>query len=172
VSVNVSIDGLHSVYEYIRGNGKFSEVEENIKVFKSFPNVDYVVGACTVQAGNIMQLPKIIPYFLNTLGVVFYSHRVNYPNVLSAQCIPVELKTKVIRQLEMLKAEVVDYPIMSMHKDILPVTLRQIEDNINFLEARDLSSKWKDTIAFNHTLDKTRKQGPFEAVIPEFAPYV
>jgi len=33
IAVNVSIDGLHDVYEYIRGNGKFSVIEENIKVF-------------------------------------------------------------------------------------------------------------------------------------------
>lgn len=172
VSVNVSIDGIHSVYEYIRSNGDFETVKRNVEIFKSFPNVDYVVGACTVQVGNIMQLPEIIPYFLNEMGIVFYSHRVNYPNVLSAQCVPTKLKLKVIRQLEMLKADVTNYPIMNSHKDLLPITLRQIEDNINFLEARDLSNNWKETVRFNRTLDSTRKQGPFEYIIPEFAEYV
>lgn len=172
VSVNVSIDGLGDVYEYIRGNGSFSTVEENVKIFKSFPNVEYVVGACTVQVGNIMQLPEIIPYFLNNMGIVFYSHRVNYPNVLSAQCIPTKLKLKVVRQLEMLKADVESYPIMKMHSALLPVTLRQIDDNINFLESRDLSDKWDQTVAFNHRLDATRNQGPFEKVIPDYAQYV
>jgi hypothetical protein len=172
VSVNVSIDGLHDVYEYIRGNGKFKDVEENIQIFKSFPNVDYVVGACTIQVGNIMQLPEIIPYFLNKLGIVFYSHRVNYPNVLSAQCIPTPLKHKVIHQLQDLKTKVIDYPIMSTHKDLLPVTLQQINDNINFLQAKDLSDKWSQTVAFNHRLDTTRNQGPFEKVIPEYAQYI
>jgi Radical SAM superfamily/Iron-sulfur cluster-binding domain len=172
VSVNVSIDGLYNVYEYIRGNGDFETVKRNVEIFKSFPNVDYVVGACTVQVGNIMQLPEIIPYFLNEMGIVFYSHRVNYPNVLSAQCIPKELKLKVIRQLEMLKAEVVDYSIMNIHSDLLPVTLRQIQDNINFLQARDLHQFWSQTIAFNARLDITRNQGPIEKIIPEFMPYV
>jgi hypothetical protein len=119
-----------------------------------------------------MQLPKIIPYFLNKMGIVFYSHRVNYPNVLSAQTIHPKLKLKVVRQLEMLKAEVINYPIMEMHKDLLPITLRQIDDNINFLEARDLHDKWPQTVAFNRRLDSTRNQGPFETVIPEYAPYV
>ena len=172
IVVNVSIDGLHDVYEYIRGNGKFEDVEKNVKVFKSFPNVKYVVGACTVQVGNIMQLHEIIPYFLNTMGIVFYSHRVNYPNVLSAQCIPAKLKLKAIRSLEMLKAEVGDYPIMNTHKDLLPTTLRGIEDNINFLESRDLSDKWADTLKFNQRLDKTRNQGPMENIIKDFRPYV
>ena len=164
MSVNVSIDGLHDVYEYIRGNGKFSEIEANIKVFKSFPNVDYVVGACTVQAGNIMQLPEIIDYFLNKMGIVFYSHRVNYPNVLSAQCLPLKYKEDVVDKLEKLLADVKTWKCMDQHPQLLPMTLQQIQDNINFLQARDLSSKWTQTLEFNHRLDASRKQGPFESI--------
>jgi hypothetical protein len=164
IVVNVSIDGLHDVYEYIRGNGKFEDVEENVKVFNSFPNVKYVVGACTVQAGNIMQLPDIIDYFLNTMGIVFYSHRVNYPNVLSAQCLPAEYKEIVIDQLTAMKETVSNYPVMKLDKRLLPITLQQIQDNINFLQARDLSNKWADTLAFNHKLDVSRNQGPFEKI--------
>ena len=52
------------------------------------------------------------------------------------------------------------------------ITLQQIQDNINFLKARDLNQYWKDCVDFNHRLDKTRNQGPFEKIIPEFAPYV
>jgi len=172
VKVNVSIDGIHDVYNYIRSGGDFKNVEENIKIIKSIPNVPYVIGACTVQAGNIMQLPEIIPYFLNNLGIAFYSHRVNYPNVLSAQCVPKDLKLKVIRQLEMLKAEIVDYQVMDQHPQLLPMTFQQINDNINFLEARDLSHLWSKTIEFNRKLDLTRNQGPLEKIIPEFKPYV
>ena len=164
VSVNVSIDGLHDVYEYIRGNGKFNEIEDNIKVFKSFPNVDYVVGACTVQAGNIMQLPEIIDYFLNKMGIVFYSHRVNYPNVLSAQCLPIKYKEDVVSKLKKLLVDVKTWKCMDQHPQLLPMTLQQIQDNINFLQARDLSNKWPQTLEFNHRLDASRKQGPFESI--------
>jgi sulfatase maturation enzyme AslB (radical SAM superfamily) len=172
VKVNVSIDGIHDVYDYIRSNGNFKTVEENIKIIKSFPNVGYVVGACTVQVGNIMQLPAIIPYFLNTLGIVFYSHRVNYPNVLSAQCIPTLLKTKVIEDLQNLKKEVADFAIMKNHHQLLPITLRQIDDNINFLQGKDLHNLWKQTLEFNKRLDNTRNQGPIEKIVPEFLPYI
>jgi sulfatase maturation enzyme AslB (radical SAM superfamily) len=172
VKVNVSIDGIHDVYDYIRSNGDFKTVEENIKIIKSMPNVPYVVGAFTVQAGNVMQLDSAIPYFLNEMGIVFYSHRVNYPNVLSAQCIPVELKTVVINKLEILKDEIAAYPIMNMHPTILSVTKQQINDNINFLKGKDLSHLWPKTVDFNRRLDSSRNQGPFEKVIPEYAPYV
>jgi MoaA/NifB/PqqE/SkfB family radical SAM enzyme len=169
VVVNVSIDGLHDVYEYIRGNGKFEEVEENVKIFKSFPNVKYVVGACTVQAGNVLQLPQIIDYFLNTMGIVFYSHRVNYPNVLSAQCLPNTYKQKVVKELIKIKEDVKNYPIMSINDKILPITLRQIDDNINFLLAKDLSHKWPQTVEFNRRLDKSRNQTNFEDLINDYA---
>ena len=111
-----------------------------------------------------MQLPEIIDYFLNTMGIVFYSHRVNYPNVLSAQCLPLEYKEIVIDKLTKMKDTVVNYPIMKVDKRLLPITLQQIQDNINFLQARDLSDKWVDTLAFNHKLDSSRNQGPFEKV--------
>jgi sulfatase maturation enzyme AslB (radical SAM superfamily) len=172
VKVNVSIDGIHEVYDYIRSNGDFKTVEENIKIIKSMSNVPYVVGAFTVQASNIAQIDRVIPYFLNEIGIMFYSHRVNYPNVLSAQCVPVEVKKTVVENLERLKTEIGYYPIMSQHPQLLPFTTQQINDNINFLTAKDLSYMWPKTVEFNRRLDSSRNQGPFEKVVPEFAPYV
>ena len=171
IAVNVSIDGIHDVYEYIRGNGKFSEIEENIKVFKSFPNVSRVVGAFTVQANNIMQIDKVIDYFINKLGIIFYSHRVNYPMALSAQVLPPKLKKRIVLKLEMMKADIEEYPAIQKSELLREVTLQQIQDNINFLEAKCMyDTHWKDCIQFNKNLDKTRNQD-FLAVNPEFAPY-
>jgi MoaA/NifB/PqqE/SkfB family radical SAM enzyme len=172
VAVNVSIDGIHDVYEYIRGNGKFSVIEENIKVFKSFPNVSRVVGAFTVQANNIMQIDQVIDYFLNTLGIVFYSHRVNYPMALSAQVLPPELKEQIIEKLQTIQRTFEDYSIVRDNPVLVPVTKGQIHDNINFLRSKCMyKSHWQDCINFNRALDKTRNQD-FLAVNPEFKPYV
>jgi len=170
IAVNVSIDGIHNVYEYIRGNGKFSEIEENIKVFKSFPNVSRVVGAFTVQANNILQIAEVIDYFINKMGIVFYSHRVNYPRALSAQTLPLPLKKRVIAELEDMKTTVLEYPMVKEHKLLEQVTLQQIQDNINFLQANDLSEFWQDCIDFNLSLDATRNQ-EFFSVNPEFKRY-
>jgi MoaA/NifB/PqqE/SkfB family radical SAM enzyme len=172
IAVNVSIDGIHDVYEYIRGNGKFSEIEENIKVFKAFPNVSRVVGAFTVQANNIMQIDRVIDYFINKLGIIFYSHRVTYPMPLNAQVVPPELKATVIVRLEQLKTEVLDYPLVKQHKLLETVTLQQIQDNINFLQSKCMyNTHWKDCVEFNQALDKTRNQN-FLTTTPEFAAYV
>lgn len=172
IAVNVSIDGIHDVYEYIRGNGKFNEVEQNVRVFKAFPNVSRVVGAFTVQANNILQIDKVIDYFINTMGIVFYSHRVNYPMALSAQVLPPELKAQVIARLEQMKTEVLEYPLVKENKLLETVTLQQIQDNINFLQSKCMhDTHWKDCINFNRALDKTRSQD-FLAATPEFRPYV
>ena len=172
VAVNVSIDGIHDVYEYIRGNGKFAEIEENVKVFKSFSNVSRVVGAFTVQANNIMQIDKVIDYFLNDMGIIFYSHRVNYPMSLSAQVLPPVLKQQVINNLEVMKETVLSYPLVEQNDLLKKVTLQQIQDNINFLQAKCMyESHWQDCIEFNRRLDKTRNQN-FLSANPEFKSYV
>jgi len=172
VAVNVSIDGIHDVYEYIRGNGEFALVEENIKKIKEIPTVSRIVGAFTVQSNNILQIDRVIEYFLEEMGIIFYSHRVNYPRALSAQVLPNELKQQVIEKLETMKHTVEDYKMIKNNSVIRDVTLQQIQDNINFLQADDLSKHWRDCVDFNRKLDATRSQGPIEKIIPEFRPYV
>jgi sulfatase maturation enzyme AslB (radical SAM superfamily) len=170
VAVNVSIDGIHSVYEHIRTGSSFATVEENIKVFQSFPNVSRVVGAFTAQAGNILQAAECIDYFINTMGIVFYSHRVSYPNCLSAQVLPQELKNEAVRRLQAVSLRVplfdnvVKYPILEK------ITQQQIKDNINYLQATDQHHLWSEFLEFNRRLDVSRNQSLF-AAIPEFEPY-
>ena len=172
VAVNVSIDGLWDTYEYIRSGGNFNDVVKNIKEIKKIPNVSRVVGAFTVQANNILQTPKVIEYFLNDLEIVFYSHRVQYPRVLSAQVLPNQLKQDVIRHLSNMYTKVDNYKLVQKHPILKKITKQQITDNINFLEAKDLSEYWPDCILFNKTLDTERNQGPFDKINPEFANYV
>jgi hypothetical protein len=171
VAVNVSIDGIHEVYNHIRGNSNFDDVERNIKEIQKIPNVSRVVGAFTAQAGNILQAAECIDYFINKMNIVFYSHRVSYPTCLSAQVLPQELKDEAIRRLQAVSLRVplfdnvVKYPILEK------ITQQQIQDNINYLQAKDQNHLWPDFLEFNRRLDATRNQSLLEAV-PEFKPYV
>jgi Iron-sulfur cluster-binding domain len=171
VAVNVSIDGIHSVYEHIRSGSSFATVEENIKVFQSFPNISRVVGAFTAQAGNILQAAECIDYFINKMNIVFYSHRVSYPNCLSAQVLPQELKELAISRLEQVSEKVMTFPNVARYPLLEKVTQQQIKDNISYLRARDQSHLWPDFLEFNHRLDASRNQSLLDAV-PEFKPYV
>ena len=171
VAVNVSIDGIHDVYNYIRGNGDFSQVEANIKEIQKIPNVSRVVGAFTAQAGNILQAAECIDYFLNKLGIVFYSHRVSYPNVLSAQVLPQALKDDAIKRLQQVSLRVPTFEIVKKHPILEQITQQQIQDNINYLNAKDESHRWPEFLEFNYALDATRNQNLLDAV-PEFKLYV
>ena len=166
VAVNVSLDGINDVYNYIRGNGDFSQVEQNIKEIQAIPNVSRVVGAFTAQAGNILQAAECIDYFINKMGIVFYSHRVSHPNVLSAQVLPRELKELAIKRLEAVSLRVPTFANVQKHPILETITQRQIRDNINYLQATDQSHLFKDFIEFNQRLDATRNQSLFD-VMPE-----
>jgi sulfatase maturation enzyme AslB (radical SAM superfamily) len=171
VAVNVSIDGIHDVYNYIRGNSDFTQIEENIKEIKKIPNVSRVVGAFTAQAGNILQAAECIDYFINKMDIVFYSHRVSYPNCLSAQVLPQALKDLAISRLEAMSLRVSTFDNVKKYPILEKITQQQISDNINYLRATDQHNLWRDFIDFNQRLDKSRNQDLLK-VIPEFKPYV
>lgn len=171
VAVNVSIDGIGDSYEYVRGNASWSELINNIKQIQTITNVSRIVGAVAVQVSNILVLDKMIKYFLNDLGIAFYTNMVQYPNVLSAQCLPRELKELAIARLNAARLEVPTYKHVIKNPILLNITLGQIDGIINFLNAKDQSDKWADSVEFNRRLDATRNQS-FVTVTPEFEPYV
>jgi MoaA/NifB/PqqE/SkfB family radical SAM enzyme len=171
VAVNVSIDGIGDSYEYIRGNANWSEVINNIKQIQNITNISRIVGAVTVQVSNVLVLDKMIEYFLNDLGIIFHTHRVEYPNVLSAQVLPKELKQLAIDRLEAIKPRIKDFKSVVDNPSLLAYTHLQIQDNINYLNAKDQSTKWQDCIEFNRRLDLTRNQKFFD-VTPEFRQYI
>ena len=64
------------------------------------------------------------------------------------------------------------YQLVQQNKLLETVTLQQIQDNINFLQAKCMyKTHWQDCIEFNRRLDKTRGQD-FLATNPEFKFYV
>ncbi len=171
IAVNVSIDGYKDSYEYVRGNANWEELIANIKTIQHIPNISRIVGAMTVQVSNILDMDKLVEYFLDDLGIIFHTHRVSYPNVLSIQVLPNELKQEAIRRLEIVKQKVPNYKLAKNNPKLLTYTQNQIEYNINFLKAKDLSYLWEDCVEFNRRLDTTRNQS-FTDVTPEFKDYV
>ena len=171
VAVNVSIDGLGSSYEYVRGNASWAELINNIRQIQTIPNISRIVGAVTVQVSNVLILDKMIEYFLNDIGIVFHTHRVEYPKLLSAQVLPRELQVLAITKLRAVDQRLEEFRLIKQHPELLAYTRGQIQDNINYLMARDQSDKWTDCVEFNRRLDATRQQS-FTDVTPEFRAYV
>lgn len=171
IAVNVSIDGYKDSYEYVRGNASWDTMIKNIKEVQQIPNISRIVGAMTVQVSNIMDMDKLIEYFLDDLGIIFHTHRVSYPNLLSIQTLPIELKHEVTNRLKNVSERLKDFKFVKKHPELLKYTQNQIEYNINYIWAKDLSHLWMDTVEFNKRLDKSRNQS-FTDVTPEFTPYV
>jgi len=105
------------------------------------------------------------------MGIVFYSHRVSYPNCLSAQVLPNDLKALAITKLLAVKSQVDEWPAIKKNPLLGKITHQQIQDNINYLQSKDQHNLWQDFLDFNLALDSTRNQNLFKAV-PEFKPYV
>lgn len=171
IAVNVSLDGIHNVYDYIRTNSDFVLVEQNIKEIQKLPNISRVVGAFTAQACNILQAAECIDYFINKMNIVFYSHRVSYPNLLSAQVLPDELKDLAIKRLQEVSIRVPTFENVKKYPILEKITQQQIQDNINYLQAKDQHHLWEDFLNFNMKLDVSRNQSLLD-VVPEFKNYV
>lgn len=171
VAVNVSIDGIGDSYEYVRGNASWAELINNIKQIQTIPNVSRIVGAVAVQVSNVLVLDKMIEYFLDDIGIVFYTNMVQYPNVLSAQVLPKYLKILALQRLEAVKLRVPEFKYVKENPILLDLTLGQIEGIINYINAVDQSDKWDDCVEFNRRLDVTRNQS-FKDVTPEFKRYL
>ena len=105
------------------------------------------------------------------MGIVFYSHRVSYPNCLSAQVLPNDLKAAAITKLLSVKSQVDTWDAVKKNPLLGKVTHQQIQDNINYLQAKDQNNLWQDFLDFNFALDSTRNQSLLDAV-PEFKQYV
>jgi len=171
VAVNVSLDGIGDVYNYIRGNGNWNQVVQNVKEIQTIPNVSRIVGAVAVQVSNVLTLDKMIEYFLDKLGIVFYTNMVNYPNVLSVQVLPPQLKMLAIMRLEAVKLRVPDFKYVKENPILLGITLEQINGVINYINAVNQNDKWQDCLEFNRRLDQTRNQSFFDITL-EFRDYV
>lgn len=170
VAVNVSIDGIGDSYEYVRGNASWAELVNNIKQVQTITNVSRIVGAVAVQVSNVLVLDKMIEYFLNELGIVFYTNMVQYPTVLSVQVLPHELKALAVTRLRAVRELVPEFKYVKENPILLNLTLGQIDGVINFITAKDTTHLWQDCIEFNQKLDATRNQSFFD-VTPEFKPY-
>ena len=85
--------------------------------------------------------------------------------------LPKELKDIAYNRLEEIKSRVPNFKMCKQHPQLIEYTLGQIQDNQNYLRARDQHELWKDCLEFNRRLDVSRNQS-FIEVTPEFKPYV
>jgi hypothetical protein len=85
--------------------------------------------------------------------------------------LPNDLKALAITKLLAVKSQVDDFELVKKNPVLGKITHQQIQDNINYLQAKDQNHLWQDFLQFNYNLDSTRNQSLLKAV-PEFRLYV
>lgn len=61
-NIKVSMDGIEDVYDYIRQDGSWDTVYNNMLTLSTVPNIDLAAGI-TVQAHNIFQMPEFYRFW-------------------------------------------------------------------------------------------------------------
>ena len=140
VGIALSIDGIGDMFEYLRKNGNWNEVEDNLKSFYFFyKNSEYknlyLNYTFTISWINAITLPEMTTWVRkNTPEFKIWYNLVHAPNFMSLWNIPIGVKKEITEKLSI-------YDWKSNIKDI--------EALIKFMNSRSI-----DDEMFNKTMKK------------------
>jgi MoaA/NifB/PqqE/SkfB family radical SAM enzyme len=107
INVETSIDGHGALYEYIRTNGNYEELWENIGKISKLLNINLTVKIC-LSAYNILRIDQILDDFEERLSHLEFSNQyflvqsfVKYPQWLNVAVLPKEVKRAAVQRLGM-----------------------------------------------------------------------
>lgn len=100
VNIKVSMDGIGDVYNYIRQDGDWDTVYENMCVLNDIDGIDVAAGI-TVQAHNIYQMPEFYDFWrASPVDLKFITANIlQTPNYLSPAVWQGEYREKIISTL-------------------------------------------------------------------------
>ena len=100
VNIKVSMDGIGDVYNYIRQDGDWNTVYENMCVLNDIDGIDVAAGI-TVQAHNIYQMPEFYDFWRTSpVDLKFITANIlQTPNYLSPAVWQGEYREKIISTL-------------------------------------------------------------------------
>ena len=100
VNIKVSMDGIGDVYNYIRQDGNWDTVYENMCVLNDIDGIDVAAGI-TVQAHNIYQMPEFYDFWRTSpVDLKFITANIlQTPNYLSPAVWQGEYREKIISTL-------------------------------------------------------------------------
>lgn len=101
VNINVSIDGIDDVYNYIRVGSDFNIIIANLKKLVDFnlTNLNLSIGF-TTQAYNVFQLPEFLEFFekWGRSPLPISTHLLYHPSFMMISIYPHEIREKIIRK--------------------------------------------------------------------------
>ena len=137
VIIDISIDGVGEVFEYMRWPAKWDEVNENILNFKrlSDSNPQISLGVCiTLSILNIWGLPEAIDY-THKLGITCYLNLLHGPAMMCLKNLPDNARDMVLARLETVEHDQIEGVREFIRENRFDLHLRQ--DLIKHLMTHD-----------------------------------
>lgn len=160
--IDVSVDGLHQHFDYLRHGAEWATVIENLakyrELFYEHKTRHRLSVNCTISVLNIMYLGEVWEYFQNR-GLFVAWNVAQFPAHINTKSLPTEVKHKIAEKLR-------NYPVTKWPKmwatSIEPIIAFMMEE----LPAEDADRQWKDFVRITTQLDQRRKQN-FAETFPE-----
>ena len=165
VDLSLSIDGYPELNNYIRTESDTDVLAENLKLVKRELKQKYDGrAALCYSAWNVFGLPESYDYFEHVLDTPVHGNIAWDPIFINPQVLPEELKQQASDKYKKYLNTV--EPKGERNKRIH----RFINQNMNFLNAKDLSRYFEQFLRYTRTLDRTRNTNIIQ-LVPQFGEY-
>ena len=95
LNVGISIDGIGSVFEYMRYPLKWSDICSNLKIFREM--TDNISVTCTTSNVNVMYFPQMIDWFDENDLPYHYNPVIN-PKHFRPSALPLDVKEILLQR--------------------------------------------------------------------------
>jgi sulfatase maturation enzyme AslB (radical SAM superfamily) len=166
VRVNISLDGVGELNDYIRHPSKWAEIEESLAKYDALGDSPAIVLTvhCTVQAYNFLRLTELFDYLgrFKNIRRLPYLNILNHPHRFNIRALPEALKLlgedRLRRWLEDNRGDVGREE---------PEYFAKASSLLSYLRAEDWSGDhWPDFLKYTQALDRSRGQN-LHSVVPE-----
>jgi len=145
VNIKVSMDGIEDVYNYIRQDGDWDTVYNNMLVLNAEPDIDLAVGI-TVQSHNVFQMPEFYDFWRKSpIDIKFITANIlQTPKYLSPALWHGEYRTAIIKKLRDAESR---HPEMDRFATYLENTEKTIRDYAKMRKyTRDIEARYVQDI--------------------------
>jgi MoaA/NifB/PqqE/SkfB family radical SAM enzyme len=170
VTLNLSIEGIGPVQEYLRGNSKWSKIECNLRKLaeNKKKNFSYLVTP-VIQNTNVLHFVDMLTYFkkmnqeFGDGTFLFMPIILNAPKHLDINILPHAVKIKAKELIQHFIDTSADF---LQYDHYLPVRLQQILSKLDSIKPDDAKDLTEHFIKYTQLLDQERNQC-FKTTFPE-----
>lgn len=157
ININVSVDGINSVNDYIRYPSKWKSIDENLQKIAQLPNVHLGITP-TIQVYNVFDIPNMLNYVQGLKEKykkdIFMDFLINvHPNHLNVSILPDNIKQDARNELLNIKPE-----IAVNHANMTTNSLNGIIGLLEQPRPNDCDEQLSRLKTYTNSLDKNREQ--------------